>query len=155
MSGSIIVLNSTYEPISLTRLDRAINLVLSGKAVIEEVIPDKFVRHRNGSFPFPKIIRMLQYIKIPFFYEEQPWSRVGVLRRDNYTCQYCNQKKNKMTIDHVTPRALGGKNTWENTVAACFTCNNKKGHNPLNQTNLSLISRPRAPRRFEYALLMV
>ena len=155
MSGSIVVLNSTYEPISLTRLGRAVNLVMSGKAVIEEAIPDRFVRHSRGKLPLPKIIRMLQYIKIPFFYEEQPWSRNGVLRRDKHVCQYCGQKKSKMTIDHVTPRALGGGNTWENTVAACFPCNNKKGHKPLNRTNMTLLSRPRAPLRFEYALLLV
>lgn len=154
MSGSVVVLNSTYEPISMTRLGRAMSLVLSGQAVIEEAIPERFIRHKSGQFPFPKIIRMLRYIKIPFFYEEVPWSRTGVLRRDGYECQYCETKKGRMTIDHVLPRALGGGNFWENTVTACFSCNNKKGHKTLDQTGMTLKQRPKAPRRFEFSQLL-
>lgn len=154
MSGSVVVLNSTYEPISLTRLGRAMNLVLSGQAVIEEAIPERFVRHKTGEFPFPRIIRMLRYIKIPFFYDVIPWSRSGVLRRDNHTCQYCGSKSGRMTIDHVLPRALGGGNTWENTVSACFSCNNRKGHKPLEKSGLKLRSIPKAPRRFEFSSLL-
>ena len=33
----------------------------------------------------------------------------------------------KLSLDHVVPRARGGKLVWTNTVTACFECNFKKG----------------------------
>lgn len=32
-----------------------------------------------------------------------------------------------MTVDHIIPKASGGKNTFENCVASCKPCNNRKG----------------------------
>ena len=50
-------------------------------------------------------------------------TRYEVLRRDNYTCRYCHSTTNDLTIDHVIPRALGGKDDPSNLVAACRDCN--------------------------------
>ena len=51
--------------------------------------------------------------------------RMEILRRDNYTCRYCGGSAPdvKLTIDHVTPIALGGSDEPGNLVAACFDCN--------------------------------
>lgn len=152
MASSVVVLNASYEPISRTKLGRAVNLVVAGDAVIEESVDGQMMRHQNGELPYPKIIRMLRYIKIPNFYTEQPWSRSGVIRRDRAMCQYCRETGVRMTIDHVFPRALGGDNSWENTVAACFPCNNKKGHKTLKESGLILISEPRAPLKCEFII---
>lgn len=152
MARSVVVLNASYEPISRTKLGRAINLVVAGEAVIEEAVDGLLMRHQTGELPYPKIIRMLRYIKIPNFYEPQPWSKSGVIRRDNATCQYCRETGVRMTIDHVNPRALGGGNSWENTVAACFPCNNKKGHKTLKESGMVLIREPRVPLRSEFSI---
>ena len=48
-----------------------------------------------------------------------------VYKRDDHECQYCGSKQN-LTIDHVIPKSKGGKDTWDNVVAACATCNVKK-----------------------------
>ena len=57
------------------------------------------------------------------------FSREHLYLRDLFTCQYCGDTftNKELTIDHVTPRSLGGKTSWENCVAACKPCNHRKG----------------------------
>ena len=54
-------------------------------------------------------------------------TRFEVLRRDNYTCRYCRSTEHSLTIDHVTPVALGGSDDPSNLVACCRDCNSGKG----------------------------
>lgn len=51
--------------------------------------------------------------------------RFYVLRRDNYTCQYCGAKApdTALHVDHVTPASKGGGNEPDNLIAACIRCN--------------------------------
>ena len=55
-------------------------------------------------------------------------TRFEVLRRDEHTCQYCGGKapEVRLTVDHVTPVALGGSDKPDNLVAACQDCNSGK-----------------------------
>lgn len=52
-------------------------------------------------------------------------TRYEVLKRDNHTCRYCGSSAPdvKLTVDHVTPVALGGSDAPDNLVAACVDCN--------------------------------
>lgn len=52
-------------------------------------------------------------------------TRFEVLRRDNHTCRYCGASAPDapITVDHVTPTALGGTDDPTNLVAACRDCN--------------------------------
>jgi hypothetical protein len=52
-------------------------------------------------------------------------TRYEVLKRDNHTCRYCGATAPdaKLTVDHVTPIALGGGDDPSNLVAACQDCN--------------------------------
>jgi hypothetical protein len=50
-------------------------------------------------------------------------TRYEVMRRDNYQCRYCRSTDNPLTVDHVTPVALGGSDDPSNLVAACKDCN--------------------------------
>lgn len=52
-------------------------------------------------------------------------TRYEVLKRDNHTCRYCGGSAPdvKLTVDHVTPIALGGSDKPDNLVAACRDCN--------------------------------
>lgn len=58
--------------------------------------------------------------------------RYEILRRDNHTCRYCGAKPPEvtLTVDHVTPVALGGRDEPENLVAACHDCNGGKSSVP-------------------------
>jgi hypothetical protein len=59
-------------------------------------------------------------------------TRYEVLRRDNHTCQYCGgvAPEVTLTVDHVTPVALGGSDDPSNLVAACKDCNAGKSSVP-------------------------
>lgn len=54
--------------------------------------------------------------------------RFEVLRRDDHTCRYCGGKAPDvaLTVDHVTPVALGGSDDPSNLVTACKDCNSGK-----------------------------
>ena len=74
-------------------------------------------------------------------------SRKNILMRDRYTCQYCHRTPPgvELTLDHVIPRSRAGETTWENLVACCHGCNNKKGNRTPEEAGLKLT---RAPRPF-------
>jgi 5-methylcytosine-specific restriction endonuclease McrA len=55
-----------------------------------------------------------------------------------------------MTIDHVIPKSLGGKDTWENLVCACMRCNSKKGDQSPERVGMKLIRKPRKPSHLFY-----
>ncbi|QRY40856.1 HNH endonuclease [Microbacterium hominis] len=50
--------------------------------------------------------------------------RAAVLERDGGICVYCGNEAT--TADHVTPKALGGRDELANLVAACLKCNGRK-----------------------------
>ena len=126
---TVLVLNSSYEPINFTSWKRAVVLLLKEKAQV-----------LSG-----RVIRLLNYVRLPLakIMNISP-SRSMIYKRDSYTCQYCGAKS-KLTIDHVIPRCKGGGDTWENLVVACSSCNTKKGSMLLEQTNMKLVRKPRAP----------
>ena len=59
----------------------------------------------------------------------------------------CGKPKKPLTIDHVIPRNRGGKDTWENLVAACTKCNTKKGDFLLKNIDMKLLKKPRKPSK--------
>lgn len=62
-------------------------------------------------------------------------TRFEVLRRDSYTCRYCRATDAPLTVDHVTPVALGGSDKPDNLVAACRDCNaGKASSSPDSET---------------------
>jgi 5-methylcytosine-specific restriction endonuclease McrA len=67
--------------------------------------------------------------------------------RDKYTCQYCLKSPPAvdLTLDHVVPRSRHGESTWENLVACCHACNNRKGNRTPEEAGMKL---HRAPRPF-------
>ena len=76
----------------------------------------------------PDVIRLVSYVRIPREAHRRKITRRAVLARDSWTCQYCGSTKSGLTVDHVIPRSRGGKSVWENIVAACATCNRRKGN---------------------------
>lgn len=148
--SAVIVMNSTYETISRTKLGRALNLVINGHAVIEEADPERLVRHKAGSFPWPKIIRMLRYIKVPYRFGAAPWTKRGVIKRDGGKCGYC--LKPATTVDHIVPQSRGGASSWLNTVAACAKCNCKKADRTPREAHLTLRFEPYEPKQLRLAV---
>ena len=117
-------------------------LILS-KAELVAKQNGKAIRSPSISFPHPSVIRLLRYYRVPYRVIEL--SRKNILRRDNYQCQYCGKKTHALTIDHVIPKSRGGADTWDNLVAACVKCNNKKGNRTPEEAHMPLIRKPRKP----------
>ncbi len=96
--------------------------------------------------PVPEIIVLVNYNEVRTKHKV-PFSRVNLLKRDNYTCQYCGKKDKggKMTIDHINPRSRGGTTHWRNCVIACGPCNKRKGSRTLKDIGYRLLKQPSAP----------
>lgn len=54
--------------------------------------------------------------------------RFEVFRRDSFRCRYCGAtaSADPLTVDHVTPTALGGSDELSNLVTSCEPCNSGK-----------------------------
>jgi 5-methylcytosine-specific restriction endonuclease McrA len=140
----VLVLNASYEPLQLVRLERAIKLVYLAKAEIVEAASET-VRSWLTEVARPSVIRLLRYVKLP--HRPAPCTRRGILLRDGYTCQYCGAQPGThlLTLDHVIPRTQGGQTVWENLVTACRACNHTKGGRTPQAAHMILRSIPRQP----------
>ena len=75
-------------------------------------------------------------------------NRQNVIWRDNKQCQYCGNyfSLDKLNMDHVVHKSRGGKNTWENLVAACMKCNQKKGSRTPKESGMIPLNKPIRPK---------
>lgn len=151
--AQVIVLNNDMTILGTTHWKRAMTLVAKGKA---EVLAegDTWI---HPTMMMPKVIRLVKAIR-NLWRTQVPWSKANVHVRDMYTCQYCGKKlkRNKATIDHVIPQAQGGKNRWDNTVTACFPCNNEKADRTPSEANMGLIKgTPHQPTIMEFLIRKV
>ena len=151
--GSVLVLNATYEPLSVVSVRRAVVLLLKEKAEIVEAAEAQ-LRSENLTIPRPLVIRLVYYVRIPYRVSI-PLTRRTVLARDHYTCQYCGfvPPRQMLTLDHVLPRSCGGKTTWENVVTACQKCNGRKGNRTPDEARMTLLTEPKRPRYLAVATL--
>lgn len=133
---------------SICNVQRAVILLYLGKAELIASKDSKMIFSVSSKLPFPTIVRLLVYIRVP--YKKIVLSRKNILRRDLYKCQYCNRSDIPLTIDHVTPKSKGGDDTWENLVAACIHCNNKKGDRTPEDAKMTLRKRPIKPSHITF-----
>lgn len=132
----VLVLNPDNSIISCCSVKRALKMLSRDMAELVRSVADN-----------PAIIRLRKFVSPVWRGVPPKFSKSGVLYRDRYRCAYC--KKKAETIDHVVPRARGGTNSWENCVAACFPCNNRKADMSVTQAGLVLRSKPRIPTHSE------
>jgi 5-methylcytosine-specific restriction endonuclease McrA len=143
MQAPVLVLNATFEPINVTAVRRALVLMLKGVAQAEETHPSNEVHSTSKALRVPSVIRLLSYRHIP--QQSRALSRKNILLRDRNTCQFCGKPlpASELTLDHVVPRSRGGSSTWENLVACCYRCNNRKGDRTPEEAGFRLARRPR------------
>lgn len=143
LSGRVLVLNASFEPINVCTVRRAIVLILKAKAeVIDE--HELEVHAERMSMTRPSVIRLRTYVHIPYHSTRRKITRRAVFARDGWECQYCG-RKGSLTMDHVVPRSKGGGTTWENVVACCANCNRRKGDQSVSQSGMKLRTRPLPP----------
>ena len=142
MQEPVLVLNATFEPINVTAVRRAMVLLLKGVAQAEELNHHE-VHSTSRAIKVPSVIRLLAYRHIP--QQTRALSRKNILLRDRNTCQFCCRvfPASELTLDHVVPRSRGGHSSWENLVACCYQCNNRKGDRTPEEAGIKLARRPR------------
>ncbi|MEO7555071.1 MAG: HNH endonuclease [Acidimicrobiales bacterium] len=149
MGDRSLVLNASYEPLTVVSGRRAVVLLLGDKA--ELISSNGAVLHSEHlAVPVPSVVRLVQFVSIPFR-RRVAVSRRAVMARDAHTCQYCGARAD--SIDHVVPRSKGGDHTWDNVVAACRPCNVHKRDRLLHETSMRLQHHPRAPLGASWSIL--
>lgn len=146
---SALVLNASYEPLSVVSSRRATCLILDEKA---ELLEDDgtVLRSEMLSFPSPSVIRLRYMVKVPYV-RRTAMSRRAIFARDDHRCQYCGDRAD--SIDHVHPRSRGGLNTWENVAAACRPCNLTKRDRTPEEAGMRLAKPCRAPRQSAWVVV--
>ena len=148
---SALVLNASYQPLSVVSARRATCLILADKA---DLIEDDgaVIRSASITVPSPSVIRLRYMVKVPYV-RRSALSRRAVFARDDYRCQYCGQRAD--SIDHVLPRSRGGPHTWENVAAACRPCNLTKRDRTPDEAGMRLARPCRAPRATAWVVVSV
>ncbi len=168
---NVLVLNKHYMAIRIVGVRRAFSLLFRDLAEVVSLEEGKysnydfqswcevsqFRRHFepdghdwistiNFYVAVPRIIRLLFYDRLPR--SEVKFNRRNIFARDKNRCQYCGKRfaTSELSLDHVIPRTLGGKTTWENIVCACAACNVKKGGRMPKQAGMTLIQKPIKPK---------
>ena len=138
----VLVLNQDYSPISVCTAERAFLLIYLEKAELVHEDDTLQMRTVNKVYPTPSVIRLQDYIYIPF--KSVVLSRQNVFKRDGGECLYCTSRKD-LTLDHVIPKSRGGKSTWDNLATACKKCNAIKGDKTPDEAEMPLSQTPFKP----------
>lgn len=172
MNCRVLVLNKHYMAIRVIGVRRAFSLLFRNQAEVVscdegiysnydfeswrqlselrqafEANDHDWISTVNFDIAVPRIIRLLFYDRLP----QGPvkFNRRNIYARDRNHCQYCGKKhpSPELSLDHIIPRSMGGKTTWDNIVCACTKCNVKKGGRTPQQAHMKLITRPVKPKR--------
>ena len=141
---SVLLLNSSYEPLKVISWQRAVTMFFCGKVeVIEEY--DQNIHSVSFAIKAPAVVRLLRFVNIGR--RTPPLCRTNILARDNFECQYCAKSlsSKEATLDHVVPRSQGGITSWENIVCCCTWCNRKKGGRTPHEARMALRKKPIKP----------
>ncbi len=143
-SGRVVVLNASYELLSVVGVHRAIVYVLREKAEIVAERDGAILRSSSGfQLPVPSVVRLRRYVRVPYRHRVPSWSKAGLLRRDQHTCAYCGRRGS--TVEHLLPSSRGGPTTWMNTVIACVDCNARKRNRTPAEAKMRLLRPPTVP----------
>jgi 5-methylcytosine-specific restriction endonuclease McrA len=169
VDSAVLVLNRHYQPIQITSVRRAFCLLYLGVAraldrelesfdfdswsalaahdsTLDDQGDPDLIRTVGRALRVPRVIVLQMYDRIPR--TKVRFSRLNIYCRDENTCQYCGQTlpRSQLNLDHVVPRAAGGRTTWENIVCCCVPCNLKKGARTPEQAGMRLLKLPIRPR---------
>jgi 5-methylcytosine-specific restriction endonuclease McrA len=134
------ILNSNYTHLKIVSWKRGLKLLMADKVHAIEFYQDYEILSVSGEiFKVPKVIVLKKYVKLPDRMYRP--NRRNIFLRDNYTCMYCGKQleSHELSVDHIMPKSRGGKETWENLVTACKTCNCMKGDKTPKEANMILL----------------
>src|ERR1044071_8902737 len=148
LSGRVLLLNQTYEPLGTVGVARAVVMVWKSTVTVEEWEGSRVLRTPHAEFPVPSVIRRRTYINVRRRREASGMKRLRIYMRDKFRCQYCGEKKpvSELTLDHILPRSRGGDNSPVNIVTACVPCNNRKSDRTPAEARMPLLTSQTALR---------
>lgn len=132
--NQVAVLDSGYILTGLVPWERAVSLVVTDQANI--LIPrsdGSTVRSPSLSIPHPLVVSLKRFVgkRERTFDDGEIVSKTAILVRDDWTCYICGEYGD--TVDHLIPRARGGKSVYGNLAAACMDCNSQKGDSTMEE----------------------
>lgn len=172
MDCRVLVLNKHYMALRVIGVRRALSLLFQELAEVISCDDDSYCNYDfhswqqasaakrtfephkydwistvNFDIAVPRVIRLLTYDRLPR--QSVKFNRRNIFARDENRCQYCGKRfpMSELSLDHVLPRRLGGRSTWENIVCACTRCNVKKGGRTPEQAGMHLFKKPEKPKR--------
>jgi 5-methylcytosine-specific restriction endonuclease McrA len=144
-----LVLNADYTPLSYYPLSlwpwqTAVKAVFLERVDIIASY-DRQVHSPSLDMKVPSVIALRQYVRPS---EYPAFTRFNLFLRDGFACQYCGSP-DSLTFDHVVPRRLGGRTTWENVATACAPCNLRKGGRTPAGARMPLLANPIRPTSWQ------
>jgi len=176
-----LVLDASYKPHRVVTWQRAAQLINDGRAEVIELYEETlraisretikslqlsksmlrwFELVVDGSDPNMLVVKMPAVIRLISVLGRKKvvkFSRINVLTRDGFSCQYCGEKKPtvELNYDHVLPKSRGGKTTWSNIVSSCIPCNSRKGNRTPEEAGMRLLKAPICPKSLPIVALRV
>ena len=148
MAEACVLLNGDYTFLGLVDWKKAMSMMVAEKVRVVK-FSDRVIQGVNHAFRVPAIAVLIKVVR-SVYRGRVPFSRRNVLLRDRYICAYCGKRDKTITMDHVIPRSRGGNNDFENCVACCRACNQKKGARLPSEAGMSLRRRPWQPTIAEF-----
>ncbi|HBE44196.1 MAG TPA: HNH endonuclease, partial [Deltaproteobacteria bacterium] len=130
-----LLLNTTFEPLSIVSWKKAVMLLFLGKVeVLKEY--EREIKGISMSIKQPAVVRLLRFVQNNHM--NVKFSRKNIFLRDDYACQYCGKRFDPrwLTCDHIIPKSRGGVTEWSNIVTSCIQCNLKKGDKLPEEVNM-------------------
>jgi 5-methylcytosine-specific restriction endonuclease McrA len=145
MDMKALKLDSAFRPLEVIDAIEALVMCIVGKALAVETYEQK-LSSPSVTFSLPAVIVLKTVVK--FRLTTVTCNRINIIWRDKNQCQYCANHflTDQLTMDHVLPKSRGGKNTWENLVAACKRCNQKKGSRTKKESGMYPLKKPFRPK---------
>ena len=160
-----LVLNADFTPIEVIDWKQAIVMLFKdkrdnndgtlGAAYLISDYSNTISDSAGRIYNVPAVIALKKYIP---FNKKIGFSRLAVLTRDNFKCQYCGIElpAKELTIDHVIPKSKwyklgykGSSSVFTNVVACCIKCNKYKANHLLTEKGMKLLKEPKNISRTE------
>lgn len=168
LSRQVLVLNRLWQPVGIVGVRRAFSLLMQDHAQVIDVAGGTFqaldtagwieyslanpptnagdcVHTVRFALRIPSVLLLRHYERIPV--RQVKFNRRNIYERDAYKCQYCGGQygEDDLNLDHVIPRDMGGRTSWENIVTSCVRCNSRKANRMPHQAGMHLTRKPSRP----------
>lgn len=164
----VLVLNKAWAPLHIVDWKVAMSYMFQEKARPINHVDDVFITYNyedwakfsitqhdgvdfykvyTSDYPIaiPEIMTLTKFDTLPKRHVK--YSRQRIFTRDGHRCGYCGKKfkSGELTMDHIIPKCVGGKKTFDNIISSCLPCNQRKADRTPEQAGMTLKFKPHKP----------